>query len=165
MSDLRPERRTSTDPTPQTLPAQSPVAGAPPTPWDALREQLGSRLVQGEPVQRAGVTLVPVARVRAGAGGGGGGEPGGSGGGGGGYLARPAGAWVITDSGAAWSPAVDVNRIVAGGQLLALVLTVVLALRSARRTPSHGARRAERPVPSRPRGAATSCCQESRSRR
>jgi len=176
MSGLRHERPTTSGSTTGVAsgpaPAQSPVPSGRPTPWDALREQLGSRLVQGEPVQRAGVTVVPVARVRAGAGGGGG-EPGGSGsgggGGGGGYVARPAGAWVITDTGAAWSPAVDVNRIVAGGQLLALVVTAVLALHAARPPcrpwPAPPTRRTALRVPFRPAAAAGSCTQGSRSQR
>jgi len=150
MSDLRHEQHATTAATPGPAPAQTAtppstpalVHSGPPTPWEALREQLGRHLVLGEPVQRAGVTLVPVARVRAGAGGGAGGEPGGFGsGGGGGYVARPAGAWVITDAGATWSPAVDVNRIVTGGQLLALGLAAVLVLRPRRVTASRGLRR------------------------
>lgn len=105
--------------------------------------------VFGEPVERDGVTVIPVARVRGGAGGGegtdsGGGAPGsegsdsqgpgsgGSGSGGGvGFTASPAGVFVISGNQVTWRPAVDVNRIVLGGQIvgLALVLTLHAALR------------------------------------
>jgi uncharacterized spore protein YtfJ len=69
------------------------------------------------------VTVVPVARIQGGAGGGEGDDPDGSKGTGGGFglVARPVGAYVLTDAGARWEPALDVNRIVAGFQLVAIV--------------------------------------------
>jgi len=54
-------------------------------------------------------------------------EKGESGGGGGGFglIGRPSGAWIIEDGRAAWRPAIDVNRIVLGGQVIALAAILV----------------------------------------
>ena len=86
----------------------------------------------GEPYERNGVLVVPVAAVRGG-GGGGHGEGGegnsgsGSGSGGGfGLAAKPAGVYVIEGSSVSWRPAVNVNRIVLGGQVVAVVALLVL---------------------------------------
>jgi len=84
--------------------------------------------VFGEPIQHGDVLVVPVARIRGGAGGGSGAGPGkeeGSGGGGG-FEATPAGVYVIKDEAVAWHPAVDVTRIVVGGQLVAVVVALVV---------------------------------------
>jgi uncharacterized spore protein YtfJ len=85
------------------------------------------RRVYGDPVETEGVTIVPAAAVRGGAGGGGDAEN--NGGAGFGLQARPVGAWVLRDGEASWSPAIDVNRIVA----LALLLGLAFALRLGRR--------------------------------
>lgn len=118
---------------------------------ESLAEAFGAREVYGEPIERDGAIVIPAARVWSGggAGGGGGTEPGGTaeaapsedsadpargtepgalaeGGGGGfgfGRRAEPAGAFVVDERGVRWVPAVDVNRIVLGGQV-ALVLAV-----------------------------------------
>jgi uncharacterized spore protein YtfJ len=78
-------------------------------------DAISVRRVFGEPYEKDGLTIVPVAVV---AGGGGGGEghdeekhQGGEGGGFG-MAGRPAGAYVIRGSEVKWEPAVDVNRIV-----------------------------------------------------
>ena len=82
------------------------------------------RQVFGEPYDKNGVTLIPAANV---SGGGGGGEDGGNaegriaGGGGFGLNARPAGAFVVRGDDVAWLPALDVNRIILGAQLVAIV--------------------------------------------
>ncbi len=85
--------------------------------------------VFGEPVRHGEVLIIPVARVRGGAGGGGGTdaakEESGSGGGGG-FEAKPAGVYVVTEGSASWRPAVDVNRIVIGGQVLGIVIALVV---------------------------------------
>ena len=47
-------------------------------------------------------------------------------GGGGGFEASPAGVYVVKDGDALWRPAVDVNKIVVGGQLVAIVVALVL---------------------------------------
>jgi uncharacterized spore protein YtfJ len=83
------------------------------------------RRVFGDPIERDGVVVVPVAVVRAGAGGGSGRGPeteGGEGlGGGYGFIARPAGVFVIRDGDVDWRPAVDVTAVVLGAQLVAVV--------------------------------------------
>jgi uncharacterized spore protein YtfJ len=102
-----------------------------------LREVLGYateaaqvRRVFGEPVERDGVVVVPVAVVRAAAGGGSGRGPeeaGGEGlGGGYGFTARPAGVFVIRDGDVEWRPAVDVTALALGGQLVAIVGLLVV---------------------------------------
>lgn len=87
------------------------------------------RRVFGEPIERDGALVIPAAHVRGGAGGGTGtgkeGE-GSSSGGGVGFRATPAGVYLVRDGEVTWHPAVDVNRIVLGGQLLGLALLLVL---------------------------------------
>jgi uncharacterized spore protein YtfJ len=80
-----------------------------------LREAMTVSRVFGEPYERDGATVIPVAAVRGGAGGGGGKKPetGEEGQGGGfGLVARPAGVYVIQNGAVTWQPAIDVNRIV-----------------------------------------------------
>ena len=102
-----------------------------------LMKQTGDALtvsrVFGEPYERNETTVVPVAAVRGGGGGGHGEGPGpdgsgsGSGSGGGfGLVAKPAGVYVIDRSGVRWRPAVDVNRVVLGSQIVAVVALLVL---------------------------------------
>ena len=89
-----------------------------------VQDALTVRRVFGDPVQADGVTLIPVACV---SGAGGGGQQAVQGGVGFGLKARPAGVFVVRNGDASWRPAVDVNRIIAGGQLVAI--TLLLALR------------------------------------
>lgn len=96
----------------------------------ALADRLGAHQVFGPPVQQGGTTLVPVAKVRAG-GGVGARRP--DQGGGIGFVARPAGAWAIGEDGSVtWHPAVDVNRIVLGGQLALAAVLIATAVATAR---------------------------------
>jgi uncharacterized spore protein YtfJ len=89
---------------------------------DSARDTLTVKRVFGDPYERNGVTVVPVARVQGGGGGGQGDSPDGKGfGGGGGLTARPAGVFVLTGEQVRWQPAVDVNRIVLGAQVVAVV--------------------------------------------
>jgi uncharacterized spore protein YtfJ len=93
---------------------QSLIAGA--------RDAMTVQRVYGDPVERDGVTVVPVARVR---GGGGGGDKQGESGGGFGFAADPAGVYVIAGGTVRWEPAFDLNRAVVLGSangLLALAL-------------------------------------------
>jgi uncharacterized spore protein YtfJ len=92
-------------------------------------DDLNVKRVYGEPVERDGVTVIPVARVLGGGGGGSGtkGEESGSGGGFGGW-AKPVGVYVIRDGKVSWQPALDINRIILGGQLA--VITLFLVVRS-----------------------------------
>lgn len=96
---------------------------------DQVREvmEVGGRQVFGPTYEKNGVTVIPVARVR-GAGGGGEG-PGASEGemaGGVAVDARPAGAFVVKGDQVSWQPAIDVNRMVLGGQILGLVALLTL---------------------------------------
>jgi uncharacterized spore protein YtfJ len=98
------------------------------------RDAITVRRVYGEPIEQEGVTVVPAAAVRGG--GGGGGDSGGNGGGGFGVAARPVGAYVIRDGEVVWRPAVDVNRLVVGWQVvsvLGLLVAAVVGRRLARR--------------------------------
>lgn len=94
-----------------------------------------SRQVFGEPITSGDVMIIPVARLRGGGGGGGGGgsmpmkdnKPGGDGAGAGMSLsAKPVGAFVVRGSDVSWRPAVDLNRIVLGGQIVAVFALMVL---------------------------------------
>ena len=89
------------------------------------RDVMTVRRVFGDPYELDGVTVIPAARVRGGAGGGESTEDKASGSGSGfGLDARPAGAFVIRDGKVSWEPAVDVNRVI----LLAPVIATAAAL-------------------------------------
>ncbi|WP_433284323.1 hypothetical protein ACQPZQ_24360 [Pseudonocardia sp. CA-142604] len=95
----------------------------------AVADRLGRDQVFGPAVTSAsGTTLVPVARVRAG--GGVGAMRPGAASTGAAAIARPMGAFSVTSDGkVSWHPAVDVNRIVLGGQItLAAVIVLVLGV-------------------------------------
>lgn len=85
--------------------------------WAGTREAITVRRVFGDAVEHDGVTIVPAAFVRGG--GGGGGDKEGNGGGGFGVFATPAGVYVIEGGRVEWRPALNVNRIVLGGQVVA----------------------------------------------
>jgi uncharacterized spore protein YtfJ len=93
------------------------------------RDTLTVKRVFGEPYEKNGVTIIPAARVQGGAGGGSGEDPQGQGRGSGsgfGVTARPVGALVLRGDKLSWQPAVDVNRIVLGGQAVAIVALLVI---------------------------------------
>lgn len=127
----------------------------------AARDTLNVRRVFGEPYERGGALVIPVATVWGGTGSGWGsgelagsgghgrrgrrGEAGdaaaeqhasdspgtgeGSGGGGGfGVRVKATGVYVVDDAGARWQPALDLNRVILGGQVLAAVVTVAVTL-------------------------------------
>jgi uncharacterized spore protein YtfJ len=87
------------------------------------RDTLTVKRVFGEPVEEQGITIIPAASIRGGAGGGQSegrdGEPQG-GGSGFGLVAKPAGAYIVKNGDASWRPAIDVNRVILGGQAVAL---------------------------------------------
>ena len=88
------------------------------------RDALTVKRVFGEPYEKDGVTIIPAARVQGGAGGGGGEDPQGQGRGSGsgfGMTARPVGAFIIRGGELSWRPAVDVNRVILGVQVVAVV--------------------------------------------
>jgi uncharacterized spore protein YtfJ len=96
------------------------------TPTDVMKiveqakEAITVKRVFGEPFEKDGVTVIPAARVQGGAGGEGPEGEGRGSGSGFGVTARPAGAFVITGDQVNWRPAVDVNRVILGGQLIAI---------------------------------------------
>ncbi len=87
-------------------------------------EALSVRRVFGDPIERDGTTVIPVAKVSGG--GGGGGDAENNGGGGFGLTARPVGAYVIREGSVRWEPALDLNRIILGGQVVAIVMFLSL---------------------------------------
>ena len=93
------------------------------------RDTLTVKRVFGEPYEKDGVTIIPAARVQGGAGAGGGEDPQGQGRGSGsgfGVTARPVGAFIIRQGELSWRPAVDVNRIILGGQAVAIVALLTI---------------------------------------
>jgi uncharacterized spore protein YtfJ len=92
-----------------------------------LREARGTltaKTVFAEPIERDGALIIAAAKVRGG--GGGGSDSDNNGGGGFGLSAKPAGAYVVRDGKVSWEPAIDVNRAILGGQVVAIVLLLVL---------------------------------------
>ncbi len=82
--------------------------------------------VFGEPIHQGDVTVIPVAKVIQGSGGGKGSGEEEGGGVGFGLGAAPAGVFVIKDGDVRWQPVVDVNRIVIGSQIVAVVLLLTV---------------------------------------
>jgi uncharacterized spore protein YtfJ len=88
------------------------------------------RRVFGDPIEKDGVTIIPVAHV---AGGGGGGtgpsdeaiDAEASGGGFGG-MARPAGVYVVRADSVEWQPALDITLLGMAGIALSALITVVV---------------------------------------
>lgn len=84
----------------------------------ATQNAMSARRVFGEPLQVGDVTVVPAAAIAGGAGGGQHGSE--DSGGGFGLRARPAGAYVVRGGEVSWRPAINVNLIIIGGQIVAL---------------------------------------------
>lgn len=95
------------------------------------------RRVYGDPIERDGALIIPVAAVRGGLGYGGGDDGQGihGGGGGSGISARPVGVYKVVDGKVSWEPAMDVTRIAMLGQVVAIValLTIRSVIRKRRR--------------------------------
>jgi uncharacterized spore protein YtfJ len=111
---------------------------------EILRRVRGSERVYGEPYEKDGVTVIPASTVWAGGGFGTGhyamaalnviaesseAAPGEGSGGGGGTISRPVGAYVIKNGEARWVPAVDVNRVILGAQILVALALILLTRR------------------------------------
>jgi uncharacterized spore protein YtfJ len=101
---------------------------------DSLRDMVDSASagrVFGEPISHAGVVVLPAAKIGGGAGGGSGTagegqEPSGTGGGVG-VSAKPLGVFVIREGGkVSWQPAIDVNKVILGGQIVAVTALLVV---------------------------------------
>lgn len=102
------------------------------------QDALTVRRVFGGPVQHNGMTVIPVAKVRGGAGGGGGEGPDGEGKGSGagfGLTAEPVGAFLLQGDEVTWRPTIDVNRILLGAEVVAIV--ALLTARSIVRALTH----------------------------
>lgn len=89
-------------------------------------ESMTVRRVFGDPIEKDGVTIIPVAKVRGGGGGGSGEGPAEKGspkgwGGGFGVSATPAGVYVIRAGEVSWRPAVDANRAILIWAIVALL--------------------------------------------
>jgi uncharacterized spore protein YtfJ len=88
----------------------------------------GAKAVFGDAVERDGITVIPVARVRWGVGAGGGQGPDGSGsGGGGGVAADPIGYIEVSSAGATFRP---IPRSVGPGAVVGGALAVAIVLRA-----------------------------------
>lgn len=123
------------------------VASNDTTVFDTIREVVDHATagrVFGEPISADGVIVLPVAKISGGGGGGGGTGPvadagtgpavaGGSGGGLG-VTAKPLGVYVIHGGKVAWRPAVDVGKVILGGQIVAIaaLLTIRAFIKSRR---------------------------------
>jgi uncharacterized spore protein YtfJ len=101
------------------------------------RDSINVKRVFGEPIERNGLTVIPVANVMGGGGAGSGmqGEgqdasaPSGTGAGAGagfGVRATPAGVYVVRGDTVKWEPAVDMGRVILVGQIVAIVALLVL---------------------------------------
>jgi uncharacterized spore protein YtfJ len=110
---------------------------------ESLREAMNhadAATVFGHPIDHDGVTVLPAAKISGGGGGGTGTGPevaehqSGGLGGGLGLSAKPLGVFVIRDGRVSWRPAIDVNKIIVGGQIVAIVgLLVIRSLLRRRR--------------------------------
>ena len=103
-----------------------------------VRDVMTVKQVYGEPIERDGLMIIPVTKIMGGGGGGSAGTDGATSGasgnesqvanprGGFGLRAVPTGVYVIKDGSVTWQPAFDVNRVILGGQLVAVVLFLVI---------------------------------------
>jgi uncharacterized spore protein YtfJ len=99
------------------------------------RDALTVKRVFGDPYEKNGLTVIPAARIMGGGGGGSGEGPQDTGhgeGAGFGMAARPAGVYVIKGDSVRWQPAVDVNSVILGCQVVAIL--ALLTARTAIRT-------------------------------
>jgi uncharacterized spore protein YtfJ len=94
---------------------------------ETARETATVKRVFGEPYEHNGITIVPAAKIGGGAGSGEADIKGhGNGGSGMGVGGKPAGAFVVEGNMVTWKPAIDVNRIILGAQVVAVVALLTL---------------------------------------
>lgn len=95
----------------------------------SARDTMTARRVFADPYEKDGVTVIPAAKIAGGGGGGTGGdaEHGQGMGGGFGLTATPIGAYVIKEGKVTWLPAVDVNRVIMGGQIFAIAVLLTVS--------------------------------------
>lgn len=92
-----------------------------------VRTTMTVKTAFGEPLERDGVTLIPVALVSGGGGAGGGEDEKGASGDGGGYgmCAQPVGMYVITNGRVRFRPVINVNQLVSSvGKAVAVAMFV-----------------------------------------
>ena len=94
------------------------------------RERMSQHTVFGEPITHEGIVVIPVARIggMAGAGTGNRSDTGTSEGAGFSMRVAPVGVFVIRNGTVRWRPAVNINKIIFGGQVVAIV--ALLTVRS-----------------------------------
>ena len=99
------------------------------------RDSITVKRVYGDPYERNGVAVIPAALVMGGGGGGEGEQGEGQKGSGGGFglRARPVGAYVVRGDQVSWQPALDLNRVILGCQLLGLAAILLTHRRLRRR--------------------------------
>ncbi|WP_413451960.1 spore germination protein GerW family protein [Georgenia phoenicis] len=110
-------------------------------PVDTAGDALHVRRVFGEAYETGGTLVIPVAKVVGGSGMGYGtgamaeSREGAGGGGGFGVRAKPVGVYTVRDGVVRWQPALDLNRVILGGQIVGAITVLVLAraLRARRR--------------------------------
>lgn len=107
-----------------------------------VQTALATHRVFGAPIHANGSTIIPAASIRGG--GAGGGRDAEGAGAGFGLKARPVGVYVLHEGKVSWRPAVDITRVIARGQLVALVLMLSPVVRRWLK-----ARRAQRSWPAR----------------
>ncbi|OLB64261.1 MAG: sporulation protein [Actinobacteria bacterium 13_2_20CM_2_72_6] len=95
---------------------------------ERARDVVTVRATIGDPVQQDGMVIVPVTKIRGGGGGGQGHEGTEKEGKGGGFgvTSTPIGAFVIKDGSVTWRPAIDINKIILGGQVVAIVALLTI---------------------------------------
>lgn len=81
-------------------------------------------------MEKDGITVIPVAKIQGGGGGGGDDKAGGAGFG---LNTRPAGVFVIKEGKVSWQPALDLNRVILGGQLVGVVALLTIRAFARRR--------------------------------
>ena len=93
------------------------------------RDTLSVKRVFGDPYEKNDLTVIPAAKVQGGAGGGDGEGPQGQGRGSGsgfGVNARPVGVYVIKGDEMTWRPAIDLNKVILGAQVVAIVALLTI---------------------------------------
>jgi len=107
------------------------------TMMESWKDTYTVRRVFGDPIEKDGVVIIPVASVSGGGGGGTGtsADEGGEEGEGGGFggTARPAGVFVVRADDVEWKPALDITRLGIAGIALSAWIAVVLGLALRRR--------------------------------
>jgi|SRR5262245_51826 len=92
------------------------------------RDAITVKRVYGDAYEQDGITIIPAALVMGGGGVGEGEQGEGQKGSGGGFglRARPVGAYVVRGDDVTWQPAFDLNRVILGGQLVAVAALFVI---------------------------------------